>query len=80
MELVIYRIHSLPKPQHLPNSIAREVIHFNHFKNQLIQKERILGTLPDLYAHLNSTIRRFITIYSSTPQTFEHCYKSLMEP
>lgn len=55
MELVIDQIHRLPKPQFLPDTAPRDVIlriHFFHVKDQLMQKARPLGTLPDPYAPL----------------------------
>lgn len=55
IELIIDRIHRLPKPAFLSESVPRDVIlrfHFYHVKEQLIHKARALGTLPDPYSHL----------------------------
>lgn len=55
IKLVEDHIHRLPKPSLLFESVPRDVIlciHFFHMKEQLMQKTRTLGTLPNPYFQL----------------------------
>lgn len=55
MEMVIDRIHRLPKPPSLPDTIPRDVIlriHFYHVKEQLMRASRSEKSLPEPYSHL----------------------------
>lgn len=50
--LTIDRIHHIPKPQHLADSVPRDVlmlIHFFSIKEQLLCKARLLNSLPAPY-------------------------------
>lgn len=52
IELVINRIHRLPKPSVLPATVLREVIlriHFYYVKEHFMQKMKALGALLDPY-------------------------------
>lgn len=53
LELIRDRIHRIPKPQNLADSLPRDVlmhIHFYSVKEQLLTKARALNTLPQPYA------------------------------
>lgn len=55
IELVIDRLHRLPKPAFLSDTVPRNIIlriQFYHVKEQFIQKTRALGTPPDPYGQL----------------------------
>lgn len=55
IELTIDRIHRIPKPKHLEESIPRDVIlriHFYQAKEQILSKARELTTLPPPYSDI----------------------------
>ena len=55
IELTIDRIHRIPKPRHLADTVPRDVllrIHFYQAKEQILHKARTLQTLPAPYADI----------------------------
>lgn len=54
-ELIIDRIHRLPKPPHLPDKIVRDVlmrVHFYHVKERFLRTVRDPTSLPECYSTL----------------------------
>lgn len=55
IELTINRIHRIPKPQHLEDSIPRDVlmrIHYYLVNEQILSKARAITTLPAPYTQI----------------------------
>ena len=62
-EVIVDRAHRLPKPQHLPEKVPRDVIariHFFHVKDDLMRMARRTSPLPDPY--------QGITVYADLSQ------------
>lgn len=54
-DLIIDRIHRIPKPSQLPEKIPRDVLmqlHFYHIKDRLMKTFKDDHTIPERYAHL----------------------------
>lgn len=61
-EIIVDRAHRLPKPQHLPDKIPRDVLarmHFFHVKDDLMHFSRQHSPLPDPYMGIFSDLSQY---------------------